>query len=90
MGFFPRLYAGEPGMLADPTGKLWYDLVQAGGEKGVQAAVEIIVAFSQNEFPAALASLPGTNAYRSAWELTMDAAKKYHDPGRFTAFIGYE
>ena len=33
MGFFPRLYAGEPEMLADPTGKKWYDMVQAGGQQ---------------------------------------------------------
>jgi hypothetical protein len=31
MGFFPRLYAGDPKMLADPTGKRWYDMVQQGG-----------------------------------------------------------
>jgi hypothetical protein len=90
MGFFPRLYAGEPAMLADPTGRRWYDMIQVGGQEGVKAAVEIIVAFSQNRFPAALASLPGTDAYRSAWELAVDAAEKHDDPGHFTAFIGYE
>jgi hypothetical protein len=90
MGFFPRLYAGDANMLADPTGKKWYEMIQAGGQEGVKAAAEIIVAFSQGTFPEALQSLPGTPAYRSAWEVTMDAAEKYNDPGRFTSFIGYE
>src|SRR5210317_807060 len=37
MGFFPRLYSGDPAMLADPTGKRWYDMIQEG--KGTEVAV---------------------------------------------------
>jgi hypothetical protein len=90
MGFFPKLYAGDREMLADPTGRRWYDLIQEGGQSGVQAATEVIVAFSNNEFPPALASVPGTAAYRTAWEDAIDAAEQYNDPGHFSAFIGYE
>ena len=37
-------------MLADPTGRKWYDMIQSG--KGAEAAMEIIVmTFSQGKFP---------------------------------------
>jgi hypothetical protein len=90
MGFFPRLNAGEPSMLADPTGRRWYDMVQAGGQEAVAAAIEIIQAITSNTFPPALASLPGSEAYRSAWEETIEAAEANNEPGEFTALIGYE
>ncbi len=62
MGFFPLLQSGDPKMLADPTGRKWYDMIQAGGKQGVAAAVEIIQALTGNSFPDALYLAPGTTA----------------------------
>ncbi len=88
MGFFPDLLAGKPELLADPAGRKWYDMIQSG--KGGEAAIEMVVAFSQGAFPKKLMYLPGSALYRSAWRETIKAADEANEPGRFTAFIGFE
>jgi uncharacterized protein DUF3604 len=88
MGFFPDLFAGKPEMLADPTGRKWYDMLQSG--KGAEAAIEIIMSFSHGTFPKTLMYFPGTRSYRNAWQETIKAAEEFNEPRRFTAFIGYE
>jgi hypothetical protein len=88
MGFFPDLFAGKPNVLADPTGKKWYNMIKSG--QGNQVALEIVGSFSQGTFPKDLFYDPDNPAYKHAWQETVAAAEEYNDPGRFTAFIGYE
>jgi hypothetical protein len=88
MGFFTDLIAGKPEMLADPTGRKWYDLIQNG--QGAVAAFEIITAFSTNTIPKALFYTPDSKPYRDTWNDNIAAAEEYNEPGRFTSLIGYE
>ncbi len=90
MGLFERLFNGDPEILADPDGRRIYDNVKAGGEKGVEAALELIDRFSKNTLPKAMLSLPGDKAYRKTWDSMIRAAEAANEPGRFTAFIGWE
>jgi hypothetical protein len=86
-GFFPQLMSGDPALLGTPQGRKWYDEIRGG--KGAEAAMDIIVSFGKGELPDGF-PVPGTTAYRNAWQETIDAAEAYNDPEHFTAFIGYE
>jgi hypothetical protein len=87
-GFFPMIFGGDPIIMADPQGRKWNEMVHGG--KGADAAMDIIQNFGKGTISKAIMPVPGTQAYRSAWQGAIKAAEEANTPGRFTAFIGFE
>ncbi|MGI9308379.1 MAG: DUF3604 domain-containing protein, partial [Gammaproteobacteria bacterium] len=63
----------------------WHKLFSEG--KGQEAAMQIIGAASQNTFEF---NPNDPEIARPVWDEIVAAAEKYNEPGKFTAFIGYE
>jgi hypothetical protein len=81
------LMAGDPRLLADPTLRRWHDMIKAGGKEAFEAAWQIIHANGSGKVPPAWKD-PAVIA--TVWERHVKITEKYNEPGRFTAFHGYE
>jgi len=76
---------GNPNLMIDPLAKRWHDMMASG--QGVQAASEMIAAQSNNKVPPVMKD---PRLAMSIWAKNTAIMEKYNEPGRFTAFIGYE
>ena len=92
MGLIDDLRKGTPEVLAYEQGARWSTDLRAGGEAGVAAALDLITTFANDKVDPDLFSSyqPGSKAYRTLWHKVIAEAEAFNDPGRFTAFIGFE
>ncbi len=85
LGLFPQLEAGNPALLATETGHHWYDMVKSGEAERAKILIEFGYALQSNTDV-----IKSKEFSRSMWHRVAANADRYNDPGRFTAFIGYE
>ncbi|MHC4552794.1 MAG: DUF3604 domain-containing protein [Planctomycetota bacterium] len=92
MGIAIDIQTGTPNILKNPKGKEWHEGFKKGGKAAGEAAFDLIQNFAQMTVPEeiVMAYSPGSEVYNGIWNQIIDAAEKYNEPGRFTAFIGFE
>jgi hypothetical protein len=87
MGTIFAIRDGNPEMMRDATLKRWHDMMATSPAEAAKATMELIDAQSNKRLPP---DIMDPKYARSYWEQNTAIMEKYNDPGRFTAFIGYE
>ncbi|QIE40827.1 DUF3604 domain-containing protein [Rhodobacteraceae bacterium SC52] len=92
MGMIQDILAASPAVTNYEQGARWSKGMRAGGQEAVDTALDLIGTFSQGAVdPEMFANYsPGSRRYATIWDDVIDAAETYNEPGKFTAFIGFE
>jgi len=92
IGFGTDIIRGKPELLAYEQAARWAEGIAEGGEAAALAMQDLVATFSQGKMDPEMLALysPGSKLYKNLWEQTIDSAEAFNDPGRFTAFIGFE
>jgi Protein of unknown function (DUF3604) len=81
----PRLF------LRDPAIRRWHDMLHKGPKESMQVAMELIDGFSQGKLPAAMTDKAANEKRQtSVWAAHLDTVERYNEPGKFSAFGGFE
>ncbi len=92
MGFATDVQQSAPNVMANAKGKEWAEGFAQGGEAAGKAAFDLIGNFAQGTIPKEFLEQysPGSSVYDRVWNEIIKAAEDFNEPGRFTAFIGFE
>ncbi len=91
LGLFPLLASGDERALATGPGRRWGDWLQQG--ESMQALMDTMQVMFAPDVPAGASALDlhqDRELLGDLWREGTATADRFNDPGRFTAFIGYE
>ncbi|MDE2563449.1 MAG: DUF3604 domain-containing protein, partial [Sphingomonadales bacterium] len=89
LGSTKAFYDTPRDKITDPKMLRWYDMMHQGIGGSLKATAEMLLARGNKEgsFGFGTASDKLT---RSVWDANIDTVERYNQPGKFTAFIGFE
>ncbi len=86
LGLLPRIRDKDPAVMKNKVARRWGDMIDSGNEaESWEAMFEVLRDIEVNQ-----PSFVDDDMMRSVWDVVINAADTYNDPGKFTAFIGYE
>ena len=91
LGITGEIYKGNPVLMLDPRIRRWHELLQTGEEGARIVSRELIdghlAGTNPDTFANRMVMLP---IARNIWQARGNIVESYNEPGKFTAFIGYE
>ncbi|MBN8483481.1 MAG: DUF3604 domain-containing protein [Sphingomonadales bacterium] len=91
IGATKALYEAPRMLLTDPIALRWYDLMHEGPEGSLKATGEMLAARASGNTPAFMNDKEAAEKRTlKLWSEHMDTVERYNEPGKFTAFMGFE
>lgn len=91
LGATKALYDAPRFLIRDETMLRWYDMMHEGPQGSQRAMAEILDARGRNALPNAMINQDGTaERTKTVWNDSIDTVERYNEPGKFTAFFGFE
>ena len=91
LGATKALYDAPRLLIRDETMLRWYDMMHEGPAGSQRAMAEILDARGRNALPKAMLNPDGAaERTKSVWNSNIDTVERYNEPGKFTAFFGFE